>query len=585
VTATEARPPDDVGPVLAAAVDELAAQARGAGQPDLADRLRDAAARWPEASATVVVVGEAGAGRSTVVNALVGRLDPPLLPLGGSLAVVRTGPTEEVRAHSPGQSPRVGSIAAPPAIEVDDTVEVVLPSVAAGDRLVLVDAPAAGREGDPRRRVIDALVAEADGVILVTRADAPLTAPEVDLLRAARRRVGAALVVTTHVDRHRGWRDVIDESRATIRAGNADLEAIQNLPLAAPLAADAIAAAAAGEADADALAEESGLTGLLQAVRAGFADDLERLRVRALAEMGRDVADELLDRAATSASATAADVEAIRRGAEARRESLAAMLVELGDEFTLLREALPVEVGRVAADVTREVNATLSDERDAVLVPDFAAHLLEAARIGLEARIDRRVHDLVRRVLTGDAQEEGGSAEVVRGSSRASDHRRRGRHVSASMRLRLVQALLSSGGGVAMLAVVGGTGASAAEALRVGALGVGMLVGGVRAVENVRDAKRQRTSQAAKAALRTTVEGWRDEYLVSARERLLREQRAQEAAMRDAVRSEIAELESSAAALEAALAGGSGAVTGVADVAELQRLRTRLDDIARRPSA
>jgi hypothetical protein len=246
---------------------------------------------------------------------------------------------------------------------------------------------------------------------------------------------------------------------------------------------------------------------------------------------------------------------------------------------------LPVEVGRVATDVTKEVNATLSDERDAVLFPDFAAHLLEAARIGLEARIDRRVHDLVRKVLTGDALEEGSSAEVVPGSSRAGDRRRRGRHVSASMRLRLVQALLSSGGGVAMLAVVGGTGASAAEALRVGALGVGMLVGGVRAVENVRDAKRQRTSQAAKAALRNTVEGWRDAYLVSARERLLREQRAQEAAMRDAVRSEVAELEATATALEAALAGGPGVVTGGADVAVLQRLRARLDDIARRSSA
>lgn len=578
----------------ASAINDLVAVTRASGHGELADSLVDASKRWPEPQATVVVVGEAGAGRSTVVNALIGRLDPPLLPLGGSLAVVRVGSPEEVRVHTPGQPPRIGTLDAPPEILPTDSVEVVVSSIIAGDQLVLVDAPAAGPAGDPRRRVIDALVATADGVILATRADAPITAPELDLLRAARRRAGAALVVTTRTDRHRGWRSVLEESRATIQAADDRLANVRPLPLAAPLAADAIAARAAGEADAEELGRESGLDPLVAAVRDGITNDLRYLRLLALAELGSDVAEELLEERAgagegqPSADDPAAQLAAAQARGRTLRETTSTMLLRLADEFTLLRESVAVEVGREVAAVTTEVNDTLRHDRDIALVADLAAQLFEVSRLALDERTQRRVEAAVRKVL-GELDEQMDDAE---GASDAEDdesgddasepeskRRRRQKRVTASMRLRLAQALLSSTGGVAMLAVVGGTGGGAAETLRFGALGVGMLVGGISAAEGIRETKRQRTSQDAKARLRTVADEWRADYLATARERLLREQRAQEAALRDAIRRQIEESDARVAELQKLIAAGGVRPPEADTTKQLAEIRQRFEEL------
>ena len=554
----------DVPSPLAAAIDDLVAAAVACGRTDLAHNLSAARARWPEPTATVVVVGESGAGRTTVVNALAGRLEPPLLPFGGRSSVVRVGADERVSAHPPDEGAKDGTVADPPAIGPDDTVEVVVPSMPVGDHLVLVDAPGAGLADDPRRRLLGSLVAAADGAVLVTRADSPLTAPEVDLLRSVRRRAGAALVVTTHTDRHRGWRAVIDESRSTLASAGGGLEEAAILPFAATLAADAE------------LADESGLVALIDAVRAMGAD-VEGLRSRSLAAMGVDVADELL----ADERDAAVDARELRRRAADVRESSAATLVRLADEFTLLRESLGPEVARQAAAVTREVNDTvLQDGREPSLVADLAGLLLETAQLSLDARIERRVEDIVHEVLTGEraARNDGEVDDAhAAGNHAPTSRRRRRRGVSASVRLRVVQALVSSGGGATMLAVVGGSGASTADAFRVGALGVGMLVGGLRAIEGVREAKRQRTTQGAKAVLRNTVDGWREQYLIGVRERLLREQRLQEATLRKAFADEALGLESRAAQLEAG--GGPGAGSGP----DLVEIRARLQAVASRP--
>lgn len=596
----------EAGRTTAAVINDLVAVARTTGHGDLADGLIEASKRWPEPHATVVVVGERGAGRSTVVNALVGRLDPPLLPLGvGSVTVVRVGAPEEVRVHTPGQPPRIGPVSGPPEIHAGDSVEVVISSIAAGDQLVLVDAPAVTGPEDPRRRVIDALVSTSDAVILVTRADAPITAPEVDLLRAARHRTGVALVVTTRTDRHRGWRTILDESRATIRASDPRLADVEPLPLAAPLAADALAARAAGDVAADELAIESGLEHLQAAVRNGISNDLRYLRLLSLAELGRDVVDELLversvaDGAGAGDDATAVLLALTQSDIKRLRELTSPTLVKLSDEFTLLRESVSLEVGRAVTEVMSEVNATLRHERDIVIVAELASQMLDAARLSLDERTERRVEALVRGVLSDlsegdengdddvDADDDDGGAEgsAVDGDNEEGRRRtrkgRRSRGVTASMRLRLVQALLSSTGGIAMLAVVGGSGGGAADSLRFGALGVGMLVGGISAAEGIRDTKRQRTSQEAKAHLRTVSDQWRAEYLAVVRERLLREQRAQEGALREAIRGQIEEAERRAAQLQidagAGRAASGSAGTAGSATATLGTIRGRLD--------
>lgn len=584
---------------VADAINELVEVARAVERGDLGDSLLDAAKRWPEPHATVAIVGEIGGGRSTLTSALAGRLDPPLLPLGPNLTIVRAGSPEQVTVHRANGEVVTGPLASPPIVGPGDSAEVVVASIAAGDELVLVDVPGVGLLDDPRRRLVDAIVETADAVILVSRADSPITGPEIDIIRRARQRAGAALVVVTHIDRQRGWRTIVEESAASLRAAagtGAPLAVEAPLGFSGPLAADALAAERVGDREeADALLEESGLGPINAAIRAHITSRLRHVRLRALVALGTAIADELSGDAEAVAEA---DVDPQAALAEARstsrrlRELSSTASTRVSDAFAGLRDALGVDVGREVAAVTEEIEASLEDARTIEPVLDLAEQLLEGARVRLDDRARTQIDLVVAGVLDSfDAEDarapqpehaagDAGGADDERARLRTS----RAKRVTASMRLRLVQATLSSTGGVAMLAVVGGGGGGLADSLRFGAMGAGMLVGGLGAAEGFRETKRQRTTQEARAKVRVVTEQWRAEYLARLREQLLKEQRNHETALRETFRRQIEEADAHVAALQAS-AAGRPAQKGRADAAgateRVAAVRRRLDELDR----
>ncbi|HEX7167814.1 MAG TPA: hypothetical protein VF230_12605, partial [Acidimicrobiales bacterium] len=83
-----------------------------------------------------------------------------------------------------------------------------------------------------------------------------------------------------------------------------------------------------------------------------------------------------------------------------------------------------------------------------------------------------------------------------------------------------------------------------------------------------------------KARVRSVTEQWRGEYLASLRERLLREQRAQETALRDALRRQIEEADAAVAALQQSARAGADEKRRRGQ--EATDAKARLDGVERR---
>ncbi|AKK03862.1 dynamin family protein [Corynebacterium epidermidicanis] len=191
---------------------------------------------------TVVVVGEIKRGKSSVVNALVGRRD--LLPVDVLMCTsapirVKTvqDPTFPVEVSvvrgdrrdpiDPAELPKwvthqaVQELDRAPA-DSDDALQ--LPSAAeitVGARdlgsITIIDTPGVGGLDS---HAIHAALTEARhaGVLLmVCDASTPITAPELEILRTAREQVGSVIVAVTKTDKNtRRWRSIVSDNRRLI---------------------------------------------------------------------------------------------------------------------------------------------------------------------------------------------------------------------------------------------------------------------------------------------------------------------------------------------------------------------------------
>src|ERR1700752_1740523 len=86
-------------------VNDLARLAHANGRFDLEERVRGEAARWSARGTTVVVVGETGRGKSSFVNALLGKPEPLPVEEDSSTSVhivIRYSPTVTVRVPQEG---------------------------------------------------------------------------------------------------------------------------------------------------------------------------------------------------------------------------------------------------------------------------------------------------------------------------------------------------------------------------------------------------------------------------------------------------------------------------------------------------
>ena len=274
-------PPSDE---LAERVLELADRS---GRQDLRERLTAARRRTADPSVRVPVVGEAGQGKSRLVNALVGA---PVCPVDEDAAaaapiVVRHGAVAKavlLRTPTAGGGPGGGTHDAEPVplaefatrIAADGDAqaaarvvrgEVELPRTLLTGGLQLVDTPALG--GNRSLATVD-LLPSARAVVFVSDASQPFTATEMTVLRQVLALCPHVLCAVTKTDAHGSWRRIVELDREHLTAEGLDVPV---LPVSAGLAVLALQ-----RRDRE-LYEESGLSALADHLRHRVVDRAEAL--------------------------------------------------------------------------------------------------------------------------------------------------------------------------------------------------------------------------------------------------------------------------------------------------------------------
>ena len=375
--------PDDPGPLLAALA-ELAALGTADDQQALAglrDRLRAARLR-------VLVAGEAKRGKSTLVNALLGRpvLPAGVTPLTSLPTTVRYGHPEEVRAvfadgraerfplaaledlvterHNPGNRRNLSSV----------TVLVDVPVLARG--VELVDTPGTGSVYAHNTAAAETALETMDAAVFVLTADPPVSASERELMTRVAARSVRMFVVLNKAD-YLAPAELAEALEFTGQvAGEAAGRPVRVYPLSAR-------AALTERDDPGFAAFHADFTGYLDRESAA---DLQLSAVAQARRLAGSLSDEvaLARRAAELRSGNAAgQVEAFaaRLAAVAARGRDAADLVR-ADSARLLAE-LNEAAQRAARDRTRQVGDELTVLLDGPLRSAGAAEIERSGRARL----------------------------------------------------------------------------------------------------------------------------------------------------------------------------------------------------------
>jgi hypothetical protein len=409
----------DMPDVLTSALDDLVSLAGAADAGPLAalrDRLRAARLR-------VLVVGEAKRGKSTLVNALLGRpvLPTGITPLTAVPATVTHGTDEGLDvAFADGRTARfpltaldeLGTERGNPANRrgiAAITVRLDAPVLARG--VEIVDTPGTGSVYAHNTGVADAELPTMDAAIFVLTADPPVSASERELLGRVRRLSVTTFVVLNKAD-HADPADLAEAVEFTERAVAEPAGRLRVYPVSARAAlTSGDPGFAVFAADFAAYLGASGVTNLrrsaaaqLRRVAAGLID--ETALARRAAEMGdREAADR--------ASAFAARLEAVTRHGRAADDVAEA---ESARMLAALNAAAARETGRLAADLRAAIDGVLGGElarapaaeierggRDRLvrLTVDAAQAWRQAQRQRLEDGLDR-----IERRVTRDLEAE-----------------------------------------------------------------------------------------------------------------------------------------------------------------------------------
>lgn len=201
---------------------------------DLASRLRVALDGLGRSHATVLFVGEFKAGKSSLVNAVIGA---DACPVDDDVATaVLTVLRHHAEPAAAVVSMRAGAqhvervaieqataaiVAAP--LDGDERVvrvDIGLPSPLLARGLVVADTPGAGGLGGPQGAVTMSATARADAVVFVTASRQELTDTELAYLRQVRALCDDVVIVETKTDLHPSWRRVVQLDAAhAARAG------------------------------------------------------------------------------------------------------------------------------------------------------------------------------------------------------------------------------------------------------------------------------------------------------------------------------------------------------------------------------
>jgi small GTP-binding protein len=401
---------------LTSVLDELDALADAAARETLAG-LRD---RLQAGRLRVLVVGEAKRGKSTLVNALLGReiLPAGVTPLTAVATTVTYGTEELVRVVF-----LDGRTATGPLAGLDDfvtergnpgnrrevagvTVEVNAPILARG--VELVDTPGTGSVHEHNTAAADSALPTMDAAVFVLTADPPVSATERDLLSRV-----AGLSVSRFVVLNKA--DYLDEqglAEALGFTGRVVAEATGEPARVYALSARA-ALTGAGDAGFDAFAAD-----FRAYLETGRAADLERSAAAHLRRLTGSLLDEvtLARRAAQMREGAAAervdDFTGRLRAVQDRGQDAGDLAAaESGRMLAELNEAAEHETARLAASLTSEVRRMLAAELAVTAAGETErlgrARLADMTRAAIETwrqaerdRLERRLEGLEARLVS-----------------------------------------------------------------------------------------------------------------------------------------------------------------------------------------
>ena len=280
-----------------ALAERIGAGLRSSGRPDVAEKLEAERASLENPEVTVVVAGETNRGKSSLVNALLGRAG--LSPVDADVStnahlvfrhadpsVVRVlrddGTSQEV---APGAVGEWASVAGNPAnAKGVRAVDVGLASPLLAQGLCLVDTPGVGGLEAAHAEVTLAALARADALLFVLDASTPLTAPELAFLARATERISTVVFALTKVDAYRGWRTILADDRALLAQRAPRFAGAPVVAVSARLALRALATP--DEALAAALRQESGIDALEAELERRVAGRARTLRLGNLLQAG-----------------------------------------------------------------------------------------------------------------------------------------------------------------------------------------------------------------------------------------------------------------------------------------------------------
>jgi hypothetical protein len=185
------------------------------------DALTSMYDRWLSPVAQLAMVGPISAGKTMLLNALLGRRILPTdsrtwtstwvqvhhAPVFSALAIVRTASGMEEHPIRESELETYLTVGGEPQIRryhgrraTVVSVSIGLPFTALGENLRLLDTPGTGGLRDAHVHTARAAIARADAVIFVSKPDTPISVSERRFLAEAVRRVATCILVFTHRD-------------------------------------------------------------------------------------------------------------------------------------------------------------------------------------------------------------------------------------------------------------------------------------------------------------------------------------------------------------------------------------------------
>lgn len=593
---------------VAGTCNEVLATARELGRDDLASLITTESTRWNESDTTIVVAGEPGTGKTTLIAALCARAElavdgptvvysviaQPASDEDEHIAVHFDGDAEPQR-HPLGELTRFVSGSHNPnnALGVA-AVHVALHCELCDAGIVLIDTPGVDRLESRWGALTMRVVERADHLVLTTAADAPLSRPELEFLRQATTRLETVSVAMNRIDRFRGWRTVAGHDSSAIATIVPHLADVEITPIAAQLAIDSLDALNHDDELAAILLDESRIEVLRESLRTGIGSTQRFIRLANLVRSARTVAGDMLGNLVLGGDVTELDRLADRKAAlnaeaASLRESSPAWAIALSDDLTMLRDSLSVQMQSESTRLVERIDdaierGTDDAEFDALVDVEFRLANLELDR-WLSEQLDEVAQRQAQRCALDLAapSSERLDPSVSRSGAPWST-------ATSTIGLRIAAAVSSTLGGVGMMAVtsVGAIGAQGSDVgiFRLGTLALSVFIGSISAAVGVRHSKKQQRVSAARLAVRSDLDSWRVTASNAARATILLAQRALEAESKALLRDRQASIAAEIGQVDALMAATrSDRDRAAADAQQIQvrleRFESELDTHAR----